>query len=182
MVVTDDQVLAEKLAVLRTHGSVRGDAYLSFVAAGFNYRLSDVNAAIGIAQMKRLKGLLDVRRSLAVRLSKLLTPLSGVRPPIEPAYAFHTYQSYVVLLDEAIDRDAIIARMRQRDIEATLGTYSLQAQPVYQGTPSAMRQAAPVSARVHRSALSLPLHPRQSEEDLERVAEALAESLRHCRQ
>ncbi|MDQ1708890.1 MAG: hypothetical protein QOG49_275 [Frankiaceae bacterium] len=176
MIVTDDPALAERIAILRSHGSVRTDAsYLSFVAAGFNYRLSDVNAAIGVVQMTRLAALVGARRANAARMTALLAGVPGVRPPVEPAYAVHTYQSYVVRLDSALDRDDIIRAMRERDIETTLGTYSLQAQPYFTGLPSAMRHRAGTSAAVHRSALTLPLHPLQSAADIEQVAAALAD-------
>ena len=177
MVVTDDERLAERLRVLRSHGSVRGDLYLSFVDTGFNYRLSDVNAAIGVAQMARLDDLLAARRRLAQALTRLLDDVDGVTSPAEPEYARHTYQSYVVLLDEQIDRDEVIRRMKKRGVETTLGTYSLQDQPAFQRLPSAMRREAKTSAWVSRSALTLPLHPGQTEADLVTVAQALADSV-----
>jgi perosamine synthetase len=175
MVVTDDDRLAERLRVLRSHGSVRGRDFLSFVDAGFNYRLSDVNAAIGVVQMTRLESLLAARRANAAVLTELLEGIDAVAAPVEPEYAEHTYQSYVVLLDEGIDRDDVIARMRERGVETTLGTYSLQAQPYFQGRADAMRRPAETSARVHRAALTLPLHPLQTREELEQVASTLAD-------
>lgn len=175
MVVTDDKSVADRLRVLRSHGSVRGHDYLSFVEAGFNYRLSDVNAAIGVVQMARLDGLLAARRRNAAMLTRLLDGIAAVAPPVEPDYAEHTYQSYVVLLDARIDRDGVITRMRDRGIETTLGTYSLQAQPYFQHLPGAMRHRATTSARVHRAALTLPLHPAQTQDELEMIAGSLAD-------
>lgn len=174
MLVTDDAELAARLTVLRSHGSERGELYLSFVAAGFNYRLSDVNAAIGVVQMTRLAALVEARRSHAARLSALLADVPGVRTPIEPDYARHTYQSYVVRLDDAIDRDGVIRGLRERGVESTLGTYSLQAQPYFAQVPSAMKHRAETSATVHRCALTIPLHPLQTVEEIETVAAALA--------
>jgi perosamine synthetase len=174
MVVTDDAQLADTMAVLRTHGARRGDHYLSFEMAGFNYRLSDVHAAIGVVQMTRLDGILARRRQVAESLTARLAGLRAVRPPVEPDYARHTFQSYVVLLDPAVDRDGVIVAMRALDIETTLGTYSLQAQPFFRTLPSAMRAPATTSASVDRRALTLPLHERLSEDDLDRVVDALA--------
>ncbi len=181
MVVTDDAALAERLGVLRTHGSVRGESYLSFVRAGFNYRLSDVNAAIGVVQMTKLTALVETRRRNAATLTELLGDVDGVTTPVEPDYARHTYQSYVVLLADELDRDTIIARMRDREIETTLGTYSLQAQPFFRTLASAMRHPAPVSAQVYRSALTLPLHPLQTRAELEQIASGLADAVAPAR-
>jgi perosamine synthetase len=176
MVTTDDAELADRMSVLRTHGARRADHYLRFEAAGFNYRLSDVHAAIGIVQMTRLDGILARRRALAEGLTARLAGLP-VRTPLEPDYARHTFQSYVVLLEPSVDRDAVIVRMREMGVETTLGTYSLQAQPYFQQVPSAMRTTASTSADVNRRALTLPLHERLTETDLDVVADSLAQAV-----
>lgn len=173
MVVTDDDDLAERLFVLRTHGSVRGARYSSFEELGFNYRLSDINAAIGVVQMARLDDILAQRRLVAEKLSMRIAEVPCVRPPLEPATSRHTYQSYVVLLDSAVDRDGVIDKLKSDHIESTLGTYSLQSQPFFQRQPSAMRRAAIVSQELSRRALTLPLHQYLTDDDLDRLTDAL---------
>lgn len=173
MIVTDDDDLAKRLAVLRTHGSVRGPRYLSFEALGYNYRLSDINAAIGVAQMARLDDILTQRRLVAEKLTMRLAQVPDVRPPVEPATSRHTFQSYVVLLNGAIDRDDVIDKLKAAGIESTLGTYSLQSQPFFQNQASAMRRVATVSRDVSRRALTLPLHQYLNDDDLDRLAETL---------
>jgi dTDP-4-amino-4,6-dideoxygalactose transaminase len=174
MITTDDEQLAARIAVLRTHGGVRGDLYLSFEEAGFNYRLSDVNAAIGVAQMARLDGLVARRRELAGRLTDLLQDLPGVRPPVEPTGTEHTFQSYVVLLDDAIDRDQVIRRMRDQQVETTLGTYALHCQPYFQRTLGVREGQFKNSTKAFHQTLTLPLYPQLTEDDLHRVVEALS--------
>src|SRR5690606_30793914 len=140
MIVTDDDAIADRIRVLRSHGSVRGSHYMSFVDAGFNYRLSDINAAIGVVQMGRLPELLRVRRALADVYARELTRVPEATAPVTPEGLTHTYQSYVVLLDEAVDRDAIIDAMRERGVETTIGTYSMHLQPYFRdrfGIPDA---------------------------------------------
>ncbi len=77
MIMTADRELAERVAILRSHGAVRGSHYMSFVSAGFNYRLSDVHAAIGVVQMDKLDTILSGRRELAAALDG--PPLGGGR-------------------------------------------------------------------------------------------------------
>lgn len=177
MIVTDDESLAERIRLLRNHGGLRAGAYLEFEAAGFNYRLSDLQAAVGVAQMGKFDWVLERKRALAGQLTGLLRRVKGVTPPIEPAGYLHTYQSYVVMLDSAIDRDEVIAAMRRREVETTLGTYALHAQPFFQRTYGYAAGDLPGSYHVFRQSLTLPLYPQMNAEDPERVVEALESSI-----
>jgi perosamine synthetase len=179
MIVTDDDAVAARIRLLRSHGGVRpeGAAYLEFHAAGFNYRLSDLQAAVGVAQLEKLEWVLQRRRELAGRLTGLLGQVRGVTPPIEPEGCLHTYQSYVVLLDDALDRDRVIAAMGRRDIETTLGTYALHAQPFFREAYGYTAGDLPGSHRAFRQSLTLPLYPQMEPDDPERVVEALASAI-----
>lgn len=177
MITTADDALAEKIGVLRSHGAVRGSHYMSFVDAGFNYRLSDVLGAIGVVQMRRLEAILSARRERARQYEELLSGIEGVVLPGVPEGRTHTYQSYVVLLDDDIDRDATIDAMRDRGIETTLGTYGLHLQPVFRERYGIPDEHLPHATRAHRQALTLPLYGQMTSADLERVAQALRESV-----
>jgi perosamine synthetase len=183
MIVTDDEALAQRIRVLRSHGGVRrqGEAYFQFVAAGFNYRMSDLQAAVGVAQMRKFDWVLGRKRELAGQLAGLLSSIEEVTPPVEPEGRQHTYQSYVVMLDDAVDRDRMIAAMRHRDVETTLGTYALHAQPFFQKTYGYAAGDLPGSYRVFRQSLTLPLYPQMEAGDLERVVEALESSIAEAR-
>lgn len=181
MITTDDDAIAERIRVLRSHGAVRGSHYMSFVEAGFNYRLSDINAAIGIVQMSRLAQLLTTRRALAARYEHELQRIDEAVAPVTPAGREHTFQSYVVLLDPAVDRDRVIDEMRARGIETTIGTYSMHLQPYFRDRLGIADGALPHSTRAHYSALTLPLHTAMEESHVVTVVDALAESIRHSR-
>jgi dTDP-4-amino-4,6-dideoxygalactose transaminase len=176
-VVTNRADVAQRLMTLRNHGGVRRGFYYEFEEAGFNYRMSDLQAAVGVAQMRRLDSLITRKRALASQLSQLLRDVEGVVPPVEPAGCFHTYQSYVVTLDEAVDRDRVIAAMRRRHIETTLGTYALHAQPYFRQLGYSPGDL-PGSYDSFRHSLTLPLYAQMAPRDLERVVENLVESLR----
>jgi perosamine synthetase len=177
MIVTDDETLAQRIGLLRSHGGVRGEYYYEFEAAGFNYRLSDLQAAVGVAQMGKFQWILDRKRALARQLTALLGSVKGVTPPLEPPDCLHTYQSYVVKLDDGLDRDRLISAMRRRDIETTLGTYALHAQPFFRRTYGYAPGDLPGSYRIFRQSLTLPLYPQMAAEDPERVVEALASAI-----
>lgn len=177
MIVTDDAAVAERIRVLRSHGSVRGSHYMSFIDAGFNYRLSDINAAVGIVQMGRLKELLRVRRSLAAAYARELSRVPAATAPATPEGLEHTYQSYVVLLDESVDRDSVIDEMRSREVETTIGTYAMHLQPYFRDRFGIADATLPNATRAHYSALTLPLHAGMTESDVTTVVDALAESI-----
>lgn len=177
LVTTADDALAERIRLLRSHGGIRRDGRFTFEAAGFNYRMSDILAAVGLAQARKLAGFIEEKRRLAARYGSLLAGLPGVRPPVQPAWAGHVYQSYVVLLDDGIDRDAIIVAMRGRGIETTLGTYALHDQPFFQRAYGYRSGDLPHSDRAFRQSLTLPLYPGLSDEDVEHVAGALADAV-----
>lgn len=177
MITTDDDALAERIAVLRAHGAVRAELFMEFVDAGFNYRLSDVHAAIGSAQMLKLPSILEGRRRAAKALTERLGSLEHVHAPGAPQGIEHTYQSYVVRLDDDIDRDAVIRAMRARDIETTLGTYGMHLQPYFRERFAIPNEALPETTRAHHQSLTLPLYPQLTEADLDLIAEALRVSV-----
>jgi dTDP-4-amino-4,6-dideoxygalactose transaminase len=151
------------------------------VDAGFNYRLSDVLSAIGVVQMGRLDSILSERRARAEQLTARLQEIPEVSVPQVPDGHTHTYQSYVVVLDACVDRDTVIDAMRRRGIETTLGTYGMHLQPFFETTYGTRAEQFPTATQAHRQALTLPLHTFLSESDLDRIAQALSESIREAR-
>ncbi|MGQ9574332.1 MAG: DegT/DnrJ/EryC1/StrS family aminotransferase [Thermoguttaceae bacterium] len=173
MITTSDDRLAGRLRMLRSHGGVKRHHAFAFEAAGFNYRLSDVQAALGVAQMRKLDRLIAAKRQLAAAMARRLEALGGVRAPGEPPWGGHVFQSYVVLLDEALDRDAVVQAMREQGIETTLGTYALHAQPFFARQHGYRPGDVPDSYRAYRHSLTLPLYAPMEEGDVDRVVAAL---------
>ena len=181
MITTDDDDLAARIGVLRAHGAIRGELFMEFVDAGFNYRLSDVHAAIGLVQMTRLDEIIAGRRNAADALTERVAGIEGVTPPSTPAGTEHTYQSYVVLLDDDIDRDEVVRRMRSRDVETTLGTYGMHLQPAFRERFGITDAQLPHTTRAHHQALTLPLYPQLTPTDLDIIADALRASILEAR-
>ncbi len=179
MIVTDDVQISQKLAILRTHGAVRDELYLRFEDCGFNYRLSDVNSAIGVVQMSKLDSILEGRRKAAANYNYLLSDVRELTIPSEPVGLNHSYQSYVVLLAENIDRDLVITNMRKLGIETTLGTYSMHLQPSFISRYNLEDSDFPNATIAHHQCLTLPLSHKTLESDLEIVSNALRKSIGH---
>jgi dTDP-4-amino-4,6-dideoxygalactose transaminase len=178
MIATSDATLADRIRLLRSHGGIRQGGRFVFEDAGFNYRLSDILAAVGVAQMRKLDEMLRVRRAVAAMYDQALSGLAGVQVPTCPSGRTHTYQSYVVLLDPRIDRDAVIARLAAAGIETTLGTYALHAEPFFARAFGCSPGDLPNSYRAALSSLALPLHGGIASEQVDEVVEALRAAIR----
>jgi len=173
MITTNSDVLASKISLLRSHGGVRRQGRFSFEEAGFNYRLSEIHGAMGIQQMKKFERILALKRKLAVSLSERLDGIETVTLPGQPDYAHHTYQSYVVMLQDGIDRDTIIQEMYAKGIETTIGTYSLHLEPYfarkYRYSPGEIVN----SRAAYKRSLTLPLYAGLNDAEIEFIAGTL---------
>lgn len=175
MVTTDDDAFAERLRMLRNHGTQRNGWRASFVAPGFNYRMSDINAALGLVQVPGHPANVGRRNELAAALTERLRDIAGVRTQAVPDGHRHPYQAYVVVLeDDDVDRDAVIAALRERGVESTLGTYAMHAEPAFQERCGTRPGDLPNSRRLAERTLTLPLHERLRDEDVETIGYALA--------
>ncbi len=177
MIVTGDEALAARITLLRSHGGIRERGRFTFEAAGFNYRLSDILAAVGVAQVRKLDQMLAMRRRVAGWYDQALAGASGLRLPVTPEWGEHTYQSYVVLLDAALDRDSVIEQLRRDGIESTLGTYALHAQPYFSQTLEMQPGELANSFRAFASSLALPLHAGLEVGHVDYVTERLRETI-----
>lgn len=177
MITTSDDALADRIKLLRSHGGVREHGRFRFEAAGFNYRLSDILAAVGVAQMRKLDSFLAARRRVAGWYDEALADIGRLQRPVTPEWGTHTYQSYVVLLDPSVDRDGVIASLRRDGIETTLGTYALHAQPFFSRTYELDPGDLPGSYRAFTGSLALPLHGGMPQTDVELVVQRLRATL-----
>jgi perosamine synthetase len=158
-VTTNDAALADAVRRLRHHGiEPRGEFEIR--APGLNYRLSDIQCAVGLPQLRRLPELHAARQRLADAYSELLA--NPVETPSAAAGDVHGWQAYVVRLD---DRDGALARLRANGVEAQVGTYALHRLAAFRDGGS-----FPGAEASFRRALALPFHSRLSEGDIERVA------------
>jgi len=176
MVTTNDDYLADRVRRLRNHGAVKSDSSLAFLEAGFNYRMSDILAAVGVAQLRKLDHIVAARRAVALRYTADLADIPGLRCPIEPEGAFHTYQSYVLLLEPEMDRDRFLSDLRSRGIECTIGTYALHAQPFFSQSFGYTPGQLPRSWRAYTKAVTLPLFVGMTDEEMSTVIGAVQEA------
>jgi perosamine synthetase len=173
MVTTDDDALARRLVRLRNHGFENS----RFHEPGFNYRMSDILAAIGNVQMPYLAEIVRRRNELAGQLSSQLETVELIRTPVTPTGVRPTFQAYVAVLDEQVDRERFIAALAEQGVESTIGTYALHGQPSFQAACGTEPGDIPVSWMLAQRTVALPLHPGLSDEDVTVIADAVREAL-----
>jgi dTDP-4-amino-4,6-dideoxygalactose transaminase len=140
----------------------------TFSEIGYNYRLSEIQAAILRVQLQRLPELLAARSAAATGYAELLSGFAQVELPTVLPDRTHPWQSFVLTLDPSLDRDAVALGLRERGVGCTFGTFASHLQHVYGSA-----QMCPVSADVAARHLAIPMHANLVEDDIAYVADAL---------
>jgi len=183
MVTTNDASLAHKVRVLRNHGLDPTAPAPDFIAAGFNLRMTDFQAALGISQLNKLERIIAKRQTAAARYDRLL--LNGeMRPPMALEGSRHVYQSYTALLPvkAAARKTDIISSLRSLGIETSIGTYHMPLTTYFRNTRGFGTGDFPSTDDVASRAISLPLYEAITEEEQEEVVGALTEVIREIQE
>jgi perosamine synthetase len=176
MVITRDDKLKDRLTMLRDHGMSRSKRYWHELA-GFNYRMTNIQAAIGVAQMEKVEEFLANRKATANRYAANLAGIEGITLPPEEEWAVNIFWLYSVLLEEqvlGISAEEMIRRLDAEGIETKPFFYPLHKQPPYPGSRS-----LPVAERLARQGISLPTGNDVSTGDVDRVCKAFKDILKN---
>lgn len=175
VVTTNDATVADRVRISRNQGM---KARYEYVMAGFNMRMTDLQAAIGIPQMERLADITAARRANASALGEHLAGLRGARLPVEPDGRHHVFHQYTIQLDEsrAPRRDEIVAAMVERGVRPGIYYPKLVTDYDYlSGHPQIGFDDVPRARRAAQSVISLPVHPGLDETSIARVASVARE-------
>lgn len=167
--VTNNDEYAEKIRSYADFGKTY--PLKSFKSVGYNYRLSGVGAAMGIAQLKKLPAFTKGKNDLVKYYKKRFDEenMDWIHPQRQLPHTQHSWQRFVCLLDDEINRDDIIDELRNSGIESTIGTWDLSCQPVFSS------KICPISYHVFQHAISLPLYYGMIEADIDFVIQKLKE-------
>ena len=176
MVVTNDKKIADQVRHLSVFGMKKTQAceknsefaIPEFFDLGYNYKMSDITAAVGIAQMRKIERIIAKKRELARLYDEQLESFDLIEKPFVDPHNKHIFQSYVILLDDTISRNLVIERLLKRGIQTQIGTYASHIQPVYQS-----KDRCPNSYNIYSRSLALPIYYDLREEDIERITHNL---------
>jgi perosamine synthetase len=162
------------LQSLRNQGRLETSSWLQHGRLGFNYRLDDISAALGIGQLEKLDRILEARAGVAARYGELLAPLDVETPLADDSDHVRSWFVYVVKLAAGIDRDGVIARLDELGIASAPYLPSIHLQPYMRERYGFAPGMLPVSEDASARTLALPFHARLPLEDQQQVVEALA--------
>lgn len=189
MITTNDVELDRRFRLLRQHGMSVSDVarhqsnqvvFEEYPVVGFNYRMTDIQAAIGREQLKRLPGILDRRRAAARYYSDRIREIDGLHPPFESADVSANYQSYAVRVTDAypISRDELMRQMLDHGISTRRGIMNAHQEAPY---ADAARFPLPESESARDEVILLPLFDQITRAEQDRVLEALITPTRTAR-
>ncbi len=179
IITTDNDILAEKISILRNHGGVFDEnlGYFKFIEAGFNYRMSELQAIMGIIQLKKINTIINKRKKIVTNYFSELCNEPDIILPNHKATAEHTYQSFVVLLNKKINRNKVILDLKNNNIETTIGTYALHAQPFFSGHYGYHPGDLVNSYYAFNQSITLPLYDRLRKEDIKHICFCLKQAI-----
>jgi perosamine synthetase len=177
LVVTDDDQLAERMRSMRNQGRDADGTWLRHVQLGFNYRIDEMSAALGVAQMRRLPELRAGRDRAFSAYAQRLTGLPWIRLPEPMAGADVDWFVYVIRLAPDVDRDRLIGQLAERGVPGRPYFSPIHLQPFYRERFGFRDGDFPVTERVAASTLAIPFGSRLSDEQVERVCDALLASV-----
>jgi perosamine synthetase len=181
MLTTDDPAAADTARRLRSHGAsvsdrarhaARGLVREEYNELGYNYRMTDIQAAIGIVQLGKLDRLLARRRAIAAAYDAAFASVPAIQVPARPAYAEHAYQSYAIRLTGAsrVERDDLMRALIAAGVSCRRGIAPIHREPLYRDRAGV---SLPVTDEVSARSVFLPIFGGLSEQDQHRVVDAV---------
>ena len=191
-ITTDDQELARRMRLFRNHGistdfrerAAQGAFAYEMVDLGYNYRLSDIQCALGITQLAKLESSVTRRQAIAKQYDDSFRRMPGVRPlevAPEVSHAYHLYVVCVELEALSVDRAAVFRALRAEGIGVNVHYLPVHLHPYYQNRFGTRAGQCPVAEAAYERLLSLPMFPAMSDKDVAQVVEAVDKVVSHYR-
>ncbi len=189
-ITTNDEKLYRKLLLLRSHGITKnldelsrnlGPWYYEMQRLGYNYRMTDMQAALGISQLKKIGKFKARRQEIVRRYNEAFAQLDNVTIPYENGGFDNCFHLYILKIDFAKlnqTRANIVAKLKLRNIETQVHYIPVHLQPYYQKEYNYKKGDLPKAEKYYSECLSLPLYPKMTDKDIERVISSVKDVLK----
>jgi dTDP-4-amino-4,6-dideoxygalactose transaminase len=187
MIVTNDDAIAERCRIMSLHGiskdawkryTAEGSWYYEIVAPGFKYNMTDVAAALGLAQLRKAERMFRRREQIARAYSEAFSAMAELQVPSVPAHSTHAWHLYMLRLRLerlSIDRAKFVERLRERNIGVSVHFIPLHVHPYYREKYGYAPEDFPVAYGEYLREISLPIYPAMSDDDVDSVVAAVAD-------
>jgi perosamine synthetase len=175
MVLTDDDAIAREVSSLRSQGRSDDRSWLRHQRIGYNYRLDELSAAVGLAQFRRLDDLLQKREAVAAMYTERLRGIDGITPLAPPRPGMNiSWFIYVIRVGNRIDRDALAVDLSARGIPTRPYFWPIHLQPPYRERFGFEPGAYPHTEAAGNSLLALPFHGQLTEDEVDYICDSIA--------
>jgi len=187
MITTNDEALAERCRIMSLHGiskdawkryTAEGSWYYEIIAPGFKYNMTDISAALGLAQLRKADRMYRRRQEIAVRYNEAFAEMDELQVPTVPAYSTHSWHLYMLRLHLdrlSIDRAAFVEQLRQRNIGVSVHFIPLHIHPYYREEYGYVPENFPVAYREYMREISLPVYSTMSDDEVDSVIGAVVD-------
>ena len=189
-VTTNSRELYEKLKLFRSHGITRDPAllqqnhgvwYYEMQELGYNYRITDIQAALGVTQLKKLDNFVKRRREIVRRYNEAFADLKLVTIPYEQTGVVSAFHLYVLMIDFdrlGVTRNELMLHLKGKNIGTQVHYIPVLTQPYYQRTSGYKQGDYPIAEDYYKKALSIPLYPKMTDDDVEYVIRSIIETVK----
>lgn len=176
VIVTNDRKIYDLLKSLRSHGVLRKRNKDTYPYLGYNFRMTDIHAAIGLAQFKKLDYILVKRREIGEKYNNAFSTSKNIISPFVPSGYLHTYQSYLVRIkDGKKKRDIIMKKLREKGISSRGGITAIHREPLYVGLLGKI--SLPKTESANEEGLVIPLYVQMTDREQKFIIKTLREAV-----
>jgi len=179
-IVTDSKEVYEKLKLIRSHGRQENSnyfttsGYMGYVTLGYNFRMSDITAALGIAQVKKVNKIIEMRRKNAEYITKKLSKIKEIILPDSPQDYFHVYQMYTIRIEKGRKiRDDLIKYLAEKGIATKVYFYPVHLTQFYKREFGYKGGELPITEEMAKQVLTSPMYPALTKEEMDYIVETV---------
>jgi len=178
-VVTNSKKIYEKLKLIRSHGRVENNYFYSgkspnYITLGYNFRMSNITAALGVAQIKKINKIIEMRRTNAEYMTKKLSKIKDIKLPKAPDEYFHVYQMYTIRVKKEL-RNKLINYLAKKGIMTKIYFEPIHLSKFYRKKFGYKYGTLPITEKISREVLSLPMYPTLTKKEIAYITESIKE-------